>query len=206
MTGPEGRRTGRKAGEWLLTLQEVSARLNLSERTIRTYIKKYDLPIRRVPCPGGTSFEFSEMDIQRIWEISRDLQEYMSQYHPQLYPHLRKDDPPPAPMEEPARPPEKPPQPKATGPRWWINGTAPCGDRPGMIHIRRGDQVTTITMPPNVREVPRLQRYVGRQVGNVLGPAIGQPEIKRQFYTAIGTAIWGQPLASPIECGITFGG
>lgn len=73
-----------------MTLKEAALYLGLSERWIRHLTTHHGLPVRKVPCPGGGRYEFTQADLERLWSIHQDNQQYLERYRPNLYRSNRK--------------------------------------------------------------------------------------------------------------------
>ena len=67
------------------SLNEVAARIGLSERWVRELIKLHGLNIRRVPCAGSGQFIFSRDDLQQIERIHVRNQEELRRRAPALF-------------------------------------------------------------------------------------------------------------------------
>jgi len=63
-----------------LSLRDVCARTGLSPRWVRELIKRHELPVRRIPCPGRYRFLFSPYDVEQIERIHAANQERLECY------------------------------------------------------------------------------------------------------------------------------
>lgn len=68
-----------------MSLGEVCACTGLCERWIRELIKRHNLNVRRVPCPGGYRFVFSRADVEQIERIHTANQERLERHYPAFY-------------------------------------------------------------------------------------------------------------------------